>query len=131
MPESSFTGDAFIKGEGQKHHRLRDHTGAESDLYVVLDERIGPYEEYTPIHYVLADLVRRLQGLEDKTRVRSSFTGDAHIWGQFFTGDAVIKNTVEGSFSGDAHVIRGGKITGDAYIARIFTGDAYIIVPPT
>lgn len=130
MPESSFTGDAFIKGDGQKHSRSDDHTGADSDLYVALDERIGPYEEYTPIHYVLEDLVRRLQSLEDKTRVRSSFTGDAHIWGQYFTGDAVILSTIAGSFTGDATIITGGSFTGDAFIARTFTGDAYIISPP-
>lgn len=130
MPESSFTGDAFIKGDGQRHSRADDHFGADSDLYVVLDERVGPYEEFTPIHYVLEDLVRRLQSIEDKTRVRSSFTGDAYIWGQYFTGDAVIQAAIEGSFTGDAYIVRGGSFTGDAYIARTFTGDAYIIAPP-
>ena len=131
MPESTFTGDAFIKGDGQRHHRLRDHTGADSDLYVVLSQRIGPYEEYTPIHFVLEDLIRRLDGLENKTKVRRSFTGDAEIWGQYFTGDAVVKATIESSFTGDATVYRGGSFTGDATIRRVFTGDAYIVAVPT
>jgi hypothetical protein len=130
MPDGTFTGDAFIKGDGQKHHRVRDHTGADSDLFVVLSQRVGPYEEYTPVHYVLEDLIRRLDGLENKTKVRHSFTGDAVIWAQYFTGDAIVKATVESSFTGDALVYRGATFTGDAFIRRAFTGDAYIIAPP-
>lgn len=132
MPESSFTGDAFIRGDGQKHHRLRDHHGADSDLYVVLSQRIGPYQEYTPIHFVISDIMDRILRLENYDKVRSSFTGDAYISTNAFTGDAVIKKTgIEGSFTGDAYVAAGGSFTGDARIQLAFTGDAYIIAPPT
>lgn len=132
MAEGSFTGDAFISDYGQKHHRLHDHRGADSDLYVVLSQRIGPYEEYTPVHFVISDLLDRIARLESSDRVRSSFTGDAYIATTMFTGDAVIKQlAIEGSFTGDAYVAFGGSFTGDAFIQQMFTGDAYIIRPPT
>ena len=77
MPTGSFTLDAFIQGERWKHHRQRDHTGADSDLYVMLSTDVGKYPAFTPIHYVLADLVARLIYLEDYRRTYGSFTIDA------------------------------------------------------
>ena len=131
MPESSFTGDAFIRGDGQKHHRLYDHDGSDSDLNVVLSQRVGPYEEGASVHSVLDDLMARILRLENYDRVRSSFTGDAHISTNAFTGDAVILKSIEDSFTGDAFVAFGGSFTGDSHLQPAFTGDAYIIVPPT
>lgn len=126
-----FTGDAWIVGDRALHHRQRDHFGAESDLYVVIAERIGPYVEYTPIHYILEDMLARIYQLENYDRKHGQFVGDAYIDTRMFTGDAIIfKPGNEGQFTGDAWIKRGGQFTGDAQIQLLFTGDAYIIRPP-
>lgn len=139
MPSGSFTGDseivarhfygdAWIIADRWRHHRIRDHEGAESDLYVVLAANVGPYVAGTPIHYVLEDMVARLLALESATRQRGSFTGDAWISDDAFTGDAMIhRPDITGSFTGDAEIVRGGAFTGDAWIQAAFTGDAFII----
>ena len=132
-----FTGDAWIIGERVKHHRVHDHYGAESDLVVVLSSDVGPYVAYTPIHWVLADMLSRLEQLENANRRRSSFTGDAWLavsgtYGRgTFTADAMFhRDGMTGSFTGDAWFTRGGSFTGDAWIQATFTGDAYIIATP-
>lgn len=148
MPSATFTTDAYIVarhfsvdawilGAGQKHHRVRDHFGPESDLYVVLDATIGKYIEGTPVHWVIADMVERLSFLEDWNRVRDSFTLDAWLassgtYGQgVFSIDSVVEATV--TFTGssgikvDAWVITGGSFSLDATIMPSFTIDAFII----
>lgn len=129
-----FTADAWIMGERWRHHRTRDHFGIESDLYVVLSEDVGPYVAFTPIHYVLEDILDRLAFLEDYERTRRTFTADAWLAasgtygrGAIFT-DSVIKKTITGnSFTADARIARGGSFTANAYIQLVFTANAYII----
>ena len=123
----SFTIDAWIIGERWKHHRVRDHFGPESDLYVVLSEKVGKYEAFTPIHWVLADMAQRLVYLEDYTRTKASFSVDAWISDQVIVVDAVIKRTISGSLLVDAVLSKGGVFTVDACIAGIFTINAFIV----
>jgi len=144
MPESSitadavisyrhFTADAWIMGERQRHHRVRDHFGAESDLYVVLSEDVAPYVAFTPVHWVLSDMVARIAALENNDRVRASFVADAFIaangtYGQgYFTADAVFYKAATGSFTADATFTYGGTFTADAFIAGGITADAFIV----
>jgi hypothetical protein len=126
-----FTGDAWIIGDRWKHHRTRDHFGIESDLYVTLSEAIGPYPMFTPIHFVIADLMDRLNALETSTKHVRTFTGDAVISRLFFTGDAIIKaTTLESLFTGNAWIGTLHSFTGDAWIIPLpstFTGDAFIV----
>jgi len=128
------TADAWIADERWRHHRIRDHMGAESDLYVVLSERIGPYEMYTPIHWVIDDMVTRILALESGNKVLNlSFVADAWIAvsGTYQRGnwvvDAVIGKSQSGSFKADAVLSRGGAITADAVIMPSFTADAFIV----
>jgi hypothetical protein len=127
VPISTFTLDAVITHEHWKHHRLRDHFGADSDLYIMLSERVGKYEAFTPIHHVLADMVARLGWLEDYSRTRSSFTLDAVISSQVIPLDAVVKRTMSGSFTLDARLIHTGSFTLDAHLVGRFTLDAFIV----
>lgn len=124
-----FTGDAWVISTGRAtHHRQRDHFGPESALYVVLEEQVGKYVADTPIHFVLEDLVARMEALENGEVIIDSFTGDAWIIDTRFTGDAVILVTdIVRTFTGDAWVTKGGSFTGDAVIVQSFTGDAYFI----
>ena len=130
----SFTADAWILGERARHHRVRDHFGSDSDLYIVLDTNIGPYVAFTPVHYVLEDMVSRIEALENNDRVRASFTADAFLatsgtWGQgFVTADAVIEKLgLSDTFTADAAIALGGTFTADAWIAGSFTADAWIV----
>lgn len=133
-----FTIDAWILSERWRHHRVRDHYGPESDLYVVLSSPIGKYAQGTPVHWVIDDLLTRLQFLEDWDRVRgNSFTMDAFLavsgtYGQgIFTADAIVEATQ--TFTGssgiklDAYIITGGSFTIDAVLVPRFTIDAFIV----
>lgn len=128
-----FTADAWILGERQRHHRVRDHFGVESDLYVALSADVGPYVTYTPVHWVLSDMIDRLARLENNNRVRASFTADALIaangsYGKgFVLADAVRKDSGSGSITADAYIETGGYITADARFAGRITLDAYIV----
>jgi len=128
-----FKADAWILGERWKHHRVRDHFGIESDLYVALSSDIGPYVAFTPIHYVLEDMVARIGALENNNRVRASFTADAWVavsgeYGRgIFTADAITEAEQTGSITADAVVILGGQFTADAIIMPSFTADAFIV----
>lgn len=135
---SSFTGDAYITIgtpgddsiiERWQHHRLRDHFGYESDLYVTLSGRIGPWEEGTPIHYVIEDLLTRMDALEGSTHKVFSFTADATFlapggpvettagtWTSVFTGNAIKKRTMTGSFTASAYFDHKGSFTANAWI---------------
>jgi hypothetical protein len=123
----SFTLDAFIQGQRWRHHRVRDHTGAESDLYVVLSEDIGKYPAFTPIHHVLADMAARLAYLEDWDRTHASFTLDAVIGSQVITLDAAIAGTASGSFTIDAYLNHASSFTLDAVLVGRLTLDAFIV----
>jgi len=142
MPNGSFTANAVIHGGRWQHHRLRDHFGVESDLYIVLDERLGPWEEGTPIHFVIDDLLSRIAALESANRVQGTFAANAYLlspgsivesssgtWRGIFWADAITKRTMAGSFTAQAWFTGGGRITMDAIIIgrRTFTADAVLI----
>lgn len=127
MPSGTFTIDAWIVGERWQHHRIRDHFGIDSDLYVVLSEAIGKYQAYTPLHWVLDDMVARITALENNDRVRSTFTIDAEITDKVFTVDAIISGTQSGSFTIDANIRPYGSFTIDAQLVGRFTIDAMIV----
>ena len=125
-----FTLDAWIVDDRWRHDRQLAHSGVESDLYVVLAEDTGPYVAFTPIHYVLEDILERLTWLETATRTRGSFTLDAWISDKVFTLDAIIKATMSGSFTLDAWIGTRNTFTLDAWISaavHTFTLDAYIV----
>jgi hypothetical protein len=122
-----FTLDAWIAVARWQHHRVRDHFGPESDLFVILSEDVGQYPTGTPVHWVIADLVARILALENSDRTRVTFTLDAVISGQAITIDAVIKSTVAASLTVDATITRGGSFTIDAVVVPTFTIDAYIV----
>lgn len=131
---ASFTADAWILGERWQHHRVRDHFGVDTDLFVVLSEDVGPYVAFTPLHYVIEDMVSRIVALESGEKQTGSFTADAFIAtsGTYGKGaifaDAVIRKTgMAGSFTADAVLKRGGSFTADAFILLAFTADAYIV----
>lgn len=127
MPDFSLTADAVFVRRRNQHHRVRDHYGSEFDQYVVLTERVGPYEEQTPVKFVLQDLVARIARLESVTLRFGSFTADAYIWPNYVLANAVIKATVAGSFTADARLERG--FTADAWIqgGGVLTMDAWIV----
>lgn len=127
MPE--LTLDAWIVDGRVRHHRARDHFGSEDSRSVALSERIGPYEEQTPVHHVLLDLVARIGRLEAGVIQRSSFTLDSWITDNLLTIDAVIQVLVTRSLTIDAQIIRGGSLTIDAQIVamRGLTIDAMIV----
>jgi hypothetical protein len=129
-----FTADAWIAGKHWRHHRVYDHYGSDSDLYISLAERIGKYEAFTPIHFVLADMVDRIVSLESSSKQRSSFTADAWIavsgtWeaGVIWANSVIFKSGLSGSFTIDAVVTRGGAFTLDAVIVKSFTVNAFIV----
>jgi hypothetical protein len=135
MPTGSFSADAWILAADRwRHHRLRDHFGADSDLYIMLSENIGKYIAYTPVHWVLEDMIARITALETGRKSWSSFTADAWIAtsGSYeagiFTADAVVQGSRSGSFTANAYIIRGGSFTADAIIMPSFTADAFIVL---
>lgn len=132
MPD--FTANAWILGGPWQHHRLRDHYGVETDLFVVLSEDVGPYAAFTPLHFVIEDMVSRILALENGERQAGSFTASAWIAtsGTYGRGvifaDSVIRRTgMSGSFTVNAVITRGGSFTADAFIQLAFTADAYIV----
>jgi hypothetical protein len=126
MPGGSFTIDAWLTGDRWQHHRIRDHFGVDSDLYVVLSEKVGKYQAYTPLHAVLEDMVKRITALEVHDRVRSSFTIDAEVGDRVFTIDATISGESGGTFTIDAVIVPYGSFTIDAQLVGRFTIDAMI-----
>lgn len=142
MPSGTFTANAYIHGGRWQHHRLRDHFGVESDLYVVLDERLGPWEEGTPIHFVIDDLMARITELESANRLHGTFTANAYLlrpgsvvetaagtWRGAIWADAITKRTLSGSFTTGAWLTGGGTISANAIIIgrRTFTADAVLV----
>jgi len=134
------TMDAWIVEERWRHHRIRDHFGAESDLFVVLSDDVGGYIALTPIHFVLDDLVSRIEALESNNRIRHAFTMDAYFYAPEFgsyVADGIVKGPQSGSFSIDAHIIDYPQANFglDAFIGEAdtiynqisFTMDAFIV----
>jgi hypothetical protein len=132
-----FTASAYIVADGfQTHDINRDHHGILSDLRVAISEDIGSYVAFTPVHWVLDDLLARLIALESATRVTSAVTADSWIalsgtYGLgIFTADAVSAVTVEfDQLTADAEFILGGSFTANAEIIglRYLIADAFII----
>lgn len=131
----SFTADARIGDptdtttERWQHHRLRDHFGYESDLYVTLSESIGPWEEGTPLHFVIDDLLTRMNALEGSTHKVFSFTAGATLLAPggvvevtpgtsvgVFAANAVKRRAAAGSFSAAAFFDHKGSFTASAWI---------------
>lgn len=125
----SITADAVILTRRQRHHLDRDHFGGIDALKVVLSEPIGPWDVFTPVPYVMQDLMDRLTRLEISTIVRGSLSADAYIWPLFILSNAVIRATMAWSITADAVVRLGGSITAAAWIqaAGSITADAVIV----
>lgn len=126
--------DAWIVAEHWRHHRVYDHYGIESDLYVALSEQVGKYAAYTPVHFVLEDMIARIEALESSSKRRASFTFDAWIatsgtygMGVLFTDAIVFRSGLSDSFTIDAVITRGGAFTVDAYVAGGIRVDAFIV----
>lgn len=130
-----FFADAWIIGGRWRHHRLRDHYGADSDLYVVLESAVGPWPTDTPVHYVLQDIMNRLTYLETHNPpVKLNFTADAVLAAEpvpdgTFTADAVFGESFGSIFFIDAIIGENKIFTADAYIIgdRTITVDAFIV----
>lgn len=121
--------NAIILGDRWRHDRVEDHFGSDSDLYIALSEAIGPYPAWTPIHYVLVDLMDRLLSLEGANRMFGSFTIDALLDGGTFTADAAVKRFgMSATFTADARFAIGGSFTVGAWIKTAFDIDAFIIL---
>lgn len=141
MPSADFTADAWILGERWRHHRQRDHFGVDSDLYVALSEPIGPWDEFTPVHFVIEDLMARLVALETSTHVLGSFTCNAYFaapgtwiespagtWTSIARLDAVIGSlATTDSFTADAFFNMADDFTADAYLVGKFSADAVLV----
>lgn len=142
MPNSAFTLSAWVIGGRHRHHRTHDHFGADSDLYVGIDEAIGNWGAGTPVKYVLADLydrIARLTSYNHQIRVAHLDAvvlapgGTVEIAAGTFATlaflDAVVINSLSASFILRAQVGRGGTVTLDAYVkgTGLFYLDAYII----
>lgn len=125
---ASATLDAFLAGGRVKHHRLHDHIGAESDLYVAIDSPIGSWEAGTPIHYVIEDLYLRVLELQYGPRVSYSFTADSFI-GWWFSLDSLLIGTISKSFIVEAQLGKGGLWTIESLLCggAWFSLDAIVI----
>jgi len=146
MPEASFSASAIVHIGRWQHHRLRDHFGAESDLYVMLSTAIGPWEEGTPVHFVIEDLLNRLAALESASHVIGSFTCNSYLitpgtwveqpagtWRSVTSMDATMKKTMIDpsllAFMAKAWIVGGATFTANAVIhaERSFTAAAVIV----
>jgi hypothetical protein len=129
-----FTADAWVMSDGRwRHHRVRDHFGPEDTKYIVLEANAGKYMAGTPVHYIIEDLVLRIEALEKGNREFRSFTVDAFLavsgtWGLgFLTADASIFDTITGTLTADAVITKGGSLTASARFAGRITAEAFIV----
>lgn len=112
-----------------RHHRQRDHFGSDSDLYVGIDGPIGPWEQYTPVKYVLEDLYSKMATLASSNRHVATFAVNAYVLApgstvgsvpgnirSIFTVKATVKKAGAGSFIIYAIVIKGGNFTINAWV---------------
>ena len=127
MAESSVTAAAWIVGGRVRHDINLDHFGDLSSLGVVLEEKIGSQEAYTPLHYVLDWLVQRMIKLESSNHFGTGFKADAYILAPGGTIDLGGGN-IQGVYS--AHSVIGdttaGTLTVDALFALSVSMDAVI-----
>jgi len=108
-----------------RHHRTRDHFGADSDLYVTLEEPIAHWGAGTPLHYVLAELWDRQAAFASGDhQVRVLYlnswvmTTSVNEGGRGIKAlDAIVKRTPTGSFTIQALIVTGGSATLDAWVS--------------
>ena len=125
---ADFTAGAWIVGGRVQHDINRDHYGDLSTLNVVLDERLGSQEKYTPLHYVLDWLVQRIVKLESSNHFGSAFSANAYILGLGDTID-IGGGDIRGVF-GEFAVLKDSQpwesYLMDALLSLAFTADANI-----
>lgn len=119
MATDSFGLDAYIAGGRWTHHRLHDHHGSDSDIYIATSGPIGGWNEGTPIFYVIEDLYQRLVALESNRHVLEGFTLAAFI-PLYFPLAAVIAGSSDFAFYFDAVIELGGSFT----LAAVIQGGA-------
>lgn len=122
------------------HHRQHDHFGEDSDLYVGIDEAIGPWEAMTPVKYVLQDMYSRITVLDSNSHHLGYFTidswvlapggtvGTGNIRSVFFI-DQIVRQTMSGSFTIYCLVAKGGNFTIDSWIrpGGSFSIDMFVV----
>jgi hypothetical protein len=130
MPTHSAALDAWVVGGRHRHHRERDHFGADSDLYTVLANPIGPWPVGTPVTYVLADIYQRQTSLSSANRIIRVLHVDGLVLaagpssapvvpgsGRGITFlNATVKAHRSASFTVDALQMPGGRFTVDAWV---------------
>lgn len=138
-----FTLDAWVVSGRHRHHRDRDHFGADSDLYVAIDEPIGPWGAGTPVKYVIEDLYERISVLTSGTHVVRVMYMDAYVL-SFSTDsapvvpgvglgvktlDAIVLTAESSSFVLNSWVIHGGTFSVDAWVHGYgsFSVNAFVI----
>lgn len=142
VSRKSFTLNAWVIGGRHRHHRTLDHFGADSDLYITLDEAVGPWGGGTPIKYVIADLYARITALSSSTHyVRVAYLNavvlapggsvetSAGTFRAIFWLDAIAKRAASSSFTLSALITRGGSMTLDAYVQTVghFYLNAFVV----
>jgi hypothetical protein len=142
--ESSLDVDAWVIGGRHRHHRQRDHFGADSDLYVALEEPLGPWQAGTPIHYVLQDLFARINVLTSSNHNIRVATLDALVLTPSTdsilvvvpgtgrgvkTLDALVFKKPTSTFTLNARVTRGGSVTLNAFVpyGSVFYVNAFVV----
>jgi hypothetical protein len=129
MATGSFTTSAWVVGGRVRHDINHDHYGDLSTLGVVLEERLGSQEAYTPLHDVLDYLVQRMIKLESSNHFATGFQMDAYILAPGQTIDLGGGN-IQGVY--DAHAVLQDStiewtgLTVDALFALSFSMDAVI-----
>lgn len=124
---ATFTTGAWIVGGRVRHDINLDHFGDLSTLGVVLEEKIGSQEAYTPLHYVLDYLVQRMIKLESSNHYGSGFKADAYILAPGETVD-LGGGTVLGVYDTQAVITdtETGALTVDALFTLSYSMDAVI-----
>ena len=127
MPD--FRTAAWIAGGRVTHDINRDHFGDLSTLGVVLEERLGGIEAYTPLHDVLEELVSRMLKLESSNHYAFGVRTDAYILAPGGTVD-LGGGDIQGVYSSHAilqdETIEWTGLTIDAMFALDFSMDAVI-----
>lgn len=126
---ADFKAAAWIVGGRVRHDINNDHFGDLSTLGVVLEERLGGIEAYTPLHDVLEELVTRMLKLESSNHYATGYSADAYILAPGGTVDLGGGN-IQGVYSSHAilqdETIEWTALTVDAMFALDFTMDAVI-----
>jgi hypothetical protein len=125
MPSSTKTLDSWVIGGRHRHHRTRDHFGADSDLYITIEQPIGPWGSGTPVKYVLEDLYARMATLTSATRNNRVASLNAFVLAPSTTSggrgvkplNAIVFKNVSNSITLNCMVTKGGFATVDAVVA--------------